>query len=93
MKRKGVPKGYKHEWDYNVKRYNEDRKGNFTEVQSKSRTRKTKHWGGLKKGSKLIWQLQGHFYTRKRRDGRYETITIMRKRKKKVKPKGKRRWY
>lgn len=90
--KKGVPKGYKHDWKYKVHSYKENKKGDFTEVQSKSRNRKTKNWGRLRKGSKLIWGLKGSFRTKRLKSGKYMTITKMRKWKKKVKPRGQRRW-
>lgn len=84
----GVPSGYKHDWKYKVKKYFE-KGNNFTEVQSKSRNRKTKVYGNLKKGSKIIWKLNGRFYT-KRVPGGWKTVYKMKKHKLRIKPKGKR---
>lgn len=78
---KTTPIGYQHDWNYKVESYksNKDKnKENFTEIQSKTRNKKTKTTGNFKTGTPVKWKLKGTFKTTKK-NKKYITITKMKK--------------
>ena len=75
-KKKGVPRGYVHNWKY-VGKWNEKKTGPGTwHIDFKATKRKKAEKGGPPKGFKIHWKINADQYAVKTGKGKYQTRMI-----------------
>ena len=83
--RRGVPRGYRHHWNYTNARWHENKVApglwnvTFTSVKRRRGRKARYHKGAPPRGTRILWKINGYQQARKLSDNSYATKFVGRK--------------